>query len=65
MVCLKEFCLTKQSAHKLKEKEIKALSTKVVISPNLSVAPLLPLANPFLFNPFFSLLLNLFSYNTF
>ena len=65
MVCLKELHLTKQGACKLEEEEIKALSTKVVASPNLSVVPLSPLTNPFLFNPFFSLLPNLISYNIF
>ena len=53
MVYLKELYLAKQGAHKLEEEEIKALSTRVVVSPNLLVVPLLPLANPFVFNPFF------------
>ena len=64
MVYLKELRLTKQGLYKLKEEEVKALSTKVVVSPDLLVAPLLPLANPFLLNLSFSLLPNLFSYNT-
>ena len=64
MVHLKELCLTEQGAYKLEEEEVKALSTRVVASPDLSVVPLLPLADPFLFNPFFSLLPDLISYNT-
>ena len=41
------------------------LSIKVIAPPSLSlVAPLLPLANPFIFNPLFSLLPNLLSYDT-
>ena len=64
MVHLKELCLAKQGAHKLEEEEVKALSTGVVVSPDLLVAPLLPIANPFIFNLFFSLLPNLLSYNT-
>ena len=64
MVYLKELCLAKQGLCKLEEEETKALSTGVVASPDPLVVPLLPLANPFLFNPFFSLLPNLISYNT-
>ncbi len=64
MVHLKELHLTKQGARKLEEEEAKALSTKVVASPDLSVVPLLPLADPFLFNPSFSLLPNLISCDT-
>ena len=64
MVYLKELHLTKQGTYKLEEEETKALSTKVVVSPNLLMAPLLPLISPFLFNPSFSLLPNLISYNT-
>ena len=55
--------LTKQGVYELEEKEVKVLSTKVVASPNLLVAPLLPLAGPFKFSPSFSLLPDLFSYN--
>ena len=64
MVCLKELRLAKQGAHELEEEEAKALSTKVVVSPGLLVVPLSPLADPFLFNPFFFLLPDLISYNT-
>src|SRR6266567_2441251 len=59
---LKQLCLAKQSIYKLKEEEAKALNTGVVIFPNPLVVPLLPLANPFLFNLSFSLLPNLISY---
>ena len=64
MVYLKELCLIKQGLYELEEEELKVLSTKVIASPNPLVVPLLPLVNPFIFNPSFSLLLNLFSYNT-
>ena len=64
MVYLKELCLAKQGLCKLEEEETKVLSTRVVVSSSPSVVPLLPLANPFLFNPSFSLLPNLISYNT-
>ena len=64
MVCLKELYLAKQGAYELKEEEAKVLSTRVVVSPDLLVVPLLPLANPFLFNPSFPFLPNLISYNT-
>ena len=63
-IYLKQLCLAKQSIYELEEEETKALSTKVVASPNPLVAPLLPLADPFLFNPSFSLLPNLISYST-
>src|SRR6266567_2134250 len=62
MVCSKELRLAKQGACELEEEEAKALSTRVVASPNPLVVPLLPLTNPFLFNPSFSLLPNLISY---
>ena len=53
-----------QGLRELKEEE-KAVSTKVVTPPSiLSLAPLLPLTDLFIFNPLFSLLPNLFSYNT-
>ncbi len=64
MVYLKELRLTKQGLYELEEEEIKVLSTKVVISPNLLVVTLSPLASPFKFSPSFSLLPDLFSYNT-
>ena len=64
MVCLKELHFTKQGLYKLEEEESKVLSTKVVVSPSLSVAPLLPLVDPFIFKPSFSLFPNLLSYNT-
>ena len=64
MVCLKELHLTKQGACKLEEEEAKALNTRVIASSNPLVASLLPLASPFKFSPFFSLLPNLLSYNT-
>ena len=64
MVYLKELCFAEQGACKLEEEEVKALSTRVVVSPDLLVVPLSSLANPFLFNPSFSLLPDLISYNT-
>ena len=64
MVHLKELCLAKQDTYKLKEEEVKALSTEVVVSPDPLVVPLSLLVNPFLFNPSFPLLPNLISYNT-
>ena len=64
MVYLKELHLTKQDTCELEEEEVKVLNTGAVVSPSLLIIPLLPLANPFLFNPFFSLLPNLISYNT-
>ena len=64
MVYLKELCLAKQGLYKLEEEEVKVLNTKVVVSPDLLVVPLLPLASPFEFGPSFSLLPNLLSYDT-
>ncbi len=64
LVHLKELYFTKQGLSKLKGEELKVLSTRVVVSPIPSVVPLLPLVNPFVFNPSFSLLPNLLSYNT-
>ena len=63
-IYLKQLRLAKQGVYKLKEKEVKALNTKVVVSPNQLVVPLLPLTILFKFSPFFSLLPNLISYNT-
>ena len=54
----------KQGLRKLEEEEAKALSTRVVASPDLLVVPLLPLVNPFIFNPSLSLLPDLLFYNT-
>ena len=64
MVYLKELYFIKQGTYKLKKEEVKVLNIRVVVSPNLLVALLLPLASPFKFNPSFSLLPNLLSYNT-
>jgi len=61
---LKQFHLAEQGIYELKEEEVKALSIGVVASPVLLVAPLLPLADPFLFGPSFSLLPDLISYDT-
>ena len=63
-IYLKKYYLIKQSLYALKEEE-KAISTGVVTPPNvLLLVPLLPLTDLFIFNPFFSLFPNLFSYNT-
>ena len=62
-IYLKQLCLAKQSVYKLEEKEVKVLSTRVIVSSNLLVVSLLPLTSPFKFSPFFSLLPNLLSYN--
>ena len=64
MVYLKELYLAEQGACKLEKEEAKALSTRVVASPDLLIVPLSPLADPFLFNSSFSLLPDLISYNT-
>ncbi len=64
MVYLKELHFIKQGLYKLEKEEAKALNTRVVVPPSPLVVPLLPLTNPFLFNPSFSLLPNLILYNT-
>jgi len=63
-VCLKQLCFAEQGVCELEEEEVKVLSTGVVVSSNLLVVPLLPLADLFLFNPFFSLLPDLISCDT-
>ena len=60
----REYRFIEQGLCELKEEE-KAISTRVVTSPGIPLLALLsPLTDPFVFNPLFSLLPDLLSYNT-